>query len=99
MHYIGYGTACPPPAASEAVARMAQPLRDLDKWRSSFGEGFAVLAAAGGPGIHPQSAAKPELRDVWDRWLQWHRHACLCHTSLSTQSTTHWQVPPPTKVA
>ena len=51
MHHIGFGTAC------------AEPRAPALNWIGGFGEGFAVLAAAGGPNGEPQS--DPKLRAVW----------------------------------
>jgi hypothetical protein len=48
LHHVGFGTAC----------RGETPL----KWIGAFGEGFAVLAAAGGPDRPPQG----KLIDVWN---------------------------------
>jgi putative zinc-dependent peptidase DUF5700 len=48
MHHVGYGTAC--------RAQAAIP------WVGAFGEGFAVLAAAGGPDKPPQG----KLMKVWN---------------------------------
>jgi hypothetical protein len=36
-------------------------------WMGAFGEGFAMLAAAGGPEVHPHSVSPPEERARWDR--------------------------------
>jgi Putative zinc dependent peptidase (DUF5700) len=38
-------------------------------WIGAFGEGFAMLAAAGGPDIHPHAFSKDEDRARWDRDL------------------------------
>ena len=35
-------------------------------WMSPFGEGFAMLAAAGGPNTHPHAVSSPEERARWD---------------------------------
>ena len=54
LHHIGYGTAC-----SELPMPRA--------WVGAFGEGFAVLAAAGGPNAEPQP--DPEARQAWQRQM------------------------------
>jgi len=36
-------------------------------WIGAFGEGFAMLAAAGGPAIHPHAVSSPEERARWDK--------------------------------
>lgn len=51
MHHIGFSTAC------------AEPSAQALQWITAFGEGYAVLAAAGGPEGEPES--DPKLRKVW----------------------------------
>lgn len=51
MHHIGFGTAC-------GVTNVP-----VLNWLGGFGEGFAVLAAAGGPDAPPQS--DPKLQKAW----------------------------------
>ena len=60
LHHIGYGGSCQP----EAVT--TQGARDAVAWVGAFGEGLAMLAAAGGPDAHPHLASKPEDRKQWD---------------------------------
>lgn len=67
LHHIGYGTACPIKANAEELANLPQNLQDAIEWIGAFGEGFAMLAAAGGPDIHPHAVSKPEDRERWDR--------------------------------
>lgn len=56
MHHVGYGTACPPPGVE---------LGDM-RWLGAFGEGFATLAAAGGPGNDPmKNGDRPGLEETW----------------------------------
>jgi hypothetical protein len=38
-------------------------------WMGAFGEGIAMLAAAGGPNVHPHTHSSPEDRARWDRDL------------------------------
>ena len=61
LHHIGFASLpARPPAADAAV----QSVRD---WAGAFGEGFAMLAAAGGPDVHPHADSKKEDRERWDR--------------------------------
>lgn len=64
LHHIGY----------ESAAWMDDPLGDLPAgagtatgWMGAFGEGMAMLAAAGGPDVHPHAHSSPEDRARWDR--------------------------------
>lgn len=61
LHHIGLGSVCldPPPSAVPGVAK----LRD---WIGGFGEGLAMLAAAGGPNVHPHAASPAGDRARWD---------------------------------
>lgn len=67
LHHIGYGGSCPPPAVEKQIARLPQANRTALHWMGGFGEGLAMLAAAGGPDIHPHSVSKQEDRERWDR--------------------------------
>ncbi len=60
LHHIGYASACedPPPANPRAWARA---------YTGGFGEGFAVLAAAGDASTHPHATSDPAERAVWER--------------------------------
>ena len=66
LHHIGFGGSCPPPAVEEQIARLPQANRTALLWMGGFGEGLAMLAAAGGPDIHPHAVSKPEDRERWD---------------------------------
>lgn len=62
LHHVGLGAACrdePPPGVPEGI-------RQVMRWAGAFGEGFAMLAAAGGPGVHPHAVSSPEERAEWD---------------------------------
>jgi hypothetical protein len=64
LHHVGYVSACPeepePEVEDERVAA-------VKRWSGAFGEGFAMLAAAGGPEVHPHAESPPADRQRWDR--------------------------------
>ncbi len=62
LHHIGYAAACEDPGGP-----MPEGVRASLVWAGAFGEGLAMLAAAGGPEIHPHAASKAEDRDRWNR--------------------------------
>ena len=62
LHHIGYAAACrSAPEAKDSTLALAR------RWLGAFGEGVAMLAAAGGPAVHPHAASPPEERRRWDR--------------------------------
>jgi hypothetical protein len=67
MHHIGYGTACPTKKAADEIARLPKNVQTALKWLQAFGEGFAMLAAAGGPDVNPHAASPAEERARWDK--------------------------------
>jgi hypothetical protein len=66
LHHIGYGGSCPSKQASDEIAKLPPNARAVLTWIGAFGEGFAMLAAAGGPDIHPHAVSGPEERARWD---------------------------------
>ena len=64
LHHIGYASACHDqrPKSTGATAT-------AEDWMGAFGEGFAMLAAAGGPDQHPHAASDSTERNRWDRDL------------------------------
>lgn len=65
MHHIGFAS-----IEGEMDARqkdLPPPVKAAAEWIGGFGEGFAVLAAAGGPDIHPHATSQPGDRARWDR--------------------------------
>ena len=69
LHHIGFGTVCPNKKTTEELARLPKNVQTVLTYTRAFGEGFAMLAAAGGPDIHPHAASNPKDRERWDRDL------------------------------
>jgi hypothetical protein len=65
LHHIGLGSVA---AASEAALGDLPPrAKAAADWMGAFGEGMAMLAAAGGPDAHPHAFSSAEDRARWDR--------------------------------
>ncbi len=62
LHHIGYAGGC---SSSDAPADSA--VSAAQRWVSAFGEGVAMLAAAGGPEMHPHAMSPADERARWDR--------------------------------
>jgi hypothetical protein len=67
LHHIGYSASCPSPAATREIAALPPYPRGVVRLIGGFGEGFAMLAAAGGHTIHPHAVSNAEERARWDR--------------------------------
>ncbi|MGH9882439.1 MAG: DUF5700 domain-containing putative Zn-dependent protease [Pyrinomonadaceae bacterium] len=67
LHHIGYGGSCPSKQAAKEIATLQQAAQTVVKLIGAFGEGFAMLAAAGGPDVHPHAVSSPEERARWDK--------------------------------
>jgi hypothetical protein len=67
LHHVGYAQNCPLPEAKAAIAKLDERRTHLFEWIGAFGEGFAMLAAAGGPDIHPHANDDAATRARWDR--------------------------------
>lgn len=65
LHHIGVGGVCP----AEADSTLPRGVRDALAWMGGFAEGRAVLAAAGGPEVHPHATSGAAERAVWERDL------------------------------
>ncbi|MGE5233968.1 MAG: DUF5700 domain-containing putative Zn-dependent protease [Acidobacteriota bacterium] len=67
LHHIGLAS-----LGSDYEAKLASlpaPARTVATWMGSFGEGLAMLAAAGGPDVDPQATSSPADRARWNRDL------------------------------
>jgi hypothetical protein len=69
FHHIGLGSLKPEPKAAAELERLPASARAAADWLSAFGEGFAMLAAAGGPEVHPHAQSPAADQERWDRDL------------------------------
>jgi hypothetical protein len=64
LHHIGFSSV---DFLSEAKLKDLPPnVKSAVDWMGAFGEGFAMLAAAGGPDVHPHAVSSAEERARWD---------------------------------
>jgi len=68
LHHIGFSSVSRDD--STRYAGLPPATRTALQWLSAFGEGFAMLAAAGGPDVHPHATSPPADRARWDRDLR-----------------------------
>jgi len=64
LHHIGVASVCP-----EEPAVLPENVKTALAWMGGFAEGRAVLAAAGGPDVHPHASSDAAERAVWERDL------------------------------
>ena len=67
LHHIGYGTVCPTKTTKDELSRLPKNQQTVLTYMRAFGEGFAMLAAAGGANIHPHAVSGAKERERWDR--------------------------------
>ena len=67
LHHIGYGGSCPATSTSEEIKKLPANTQITLKLVGAFGEGFAMLAAAGGPDVHPHAVSGADERARWDK--------------------------------
>lgn len=70
LHHIGYGGSCPSARTREQTAKLPRRTQSVLEWMGAFGEGFAMLAAAGSADVHPHEASDAADRNRWDADLQ-----------------------------
>ncbi|HET9713111.1 MAG TPA: DUF5700 domain-containing putative Zn-dependent protease [Pyrinomonadaceae bacterium] len=70
LHHIGYAGSCPSKQADAEIGKLPPHVRKTLTWIGAFGEGVAMLAAAGGPDVHPHAVSNPEDRARWDKDLE-----------------------------
>lgn len=67
LHHIGLAAACLPAYAAEQFKKKPAEVRAVLEWIGAFGEGVAMLAAAGGPDVHPHAVSPAPDRERWDK--------------------------------
>jgi len=67
-HHIGFAGLRD--GSKERLASLPAHARQAAEWMGAFGEGVAVLAAAGSAEVHPLRDFKPEDRARWDQDMQ-----------------------------
>jgi hypothetical protein len=65
LHHIGLASA--QADFDERIKALPERARAAAGWMGAFGEGLAMLAAAGGPDVDPHAASTPEEHARWDR--------------------------------
>ena len=65
LHHVGFAQNCPTPAVRAELDRLPPRLAAFEEWLGAFGEGFAVLAGAGGPDVNPGTVVGSEARPEW----------------------------------
>ena len=69
LHHIGYGSSCPTKETTAEIEKLPKQTQTVLTWIGAFGEGFAMLAAAGGPDNHPHAVSEADERARWDKDL------------------------------
>jgi hypothetical protein len=66
LHHIGTNAACRDAPTADST-RTSPAVRMMLEYLTAFGEGRAMLAAAGGPDVHPHAEDADSIRKRWDR--------------------------------
>ncbi|MEZ5345627.1 MAG: DUF5700 domain-containing putative Zn-dependent protease [Pyrinomonadaceae bacterium] len=67
LHHIGFGSACPDKETAKQIESLPKDSQNVLKWLGAFSEGFAMLAAAGGPEVDPHKFSAEEDRKRWEK--------------------------------
>lgn len=66
LHHVGFAQNCPTPAVRAQIERLPPALAAFQRWLGGFGEGFAVLAGAGGPDVNPATVVGADASAEWN---------------------------------
>jgi hypothetical protein len=64
MHHIGLSST--DKLYEKKIATLAPASQKAAQWMGAFGEGLAVLAAAGGPDVSPNRYSQPDVQQNWE---------------------------------
>ena len=67
LHHVGYQRSCSDQTRALESSKLPSNVKPILELAGAFGEGVAMLAAAGGPDIHPHAVSKAEDRARWDK--------------------------------
>jgi len=67
LHHIGYSSGCPTKRVLDEITKLPPNTQRVVAYVGAFGEGFAILAAAGSPDTHPHAVSSAEDRARWDK--------------------------------
>ncbi len=67
LHHIGLGSLGP--IYERKIGALPERARSVAAWMGAFGEGLAMLAAAGGPDVDPHAASTPKEHARWESEL------------------------------
>jgi hypothetical protein len=68
MHHIGLASTNK--LYDEKIAVLPAASQKAAQWMGAFGEGLAVLAAAGGPDLPPNQYSQPDVQENWEHGMR-----------------------------
>jgi hypothetical protein len=66
LHHVGFASACDPGMVEKSKGYPERAWKVVEM-TGAFAEGLAMLAAAGGPDVHPHAGSPQDIRAGWDR--------------------------------
>jgi hypothetical protein len=67
MHHIGLSST--DKLYDKKIAALPAASQKAAQWMGAFGEGLAVLAAAGGPDVPPNQYSQPDVQENWEHGM------------------------------